>query len=113
MTLPQAADEPLGTGRHDVHGEDLPSVQVLRRIEADIRTGRLLPGSRLAPERELGARLGVARNTLRRALSALADEGPDPGSRVGAAGSSSGRASPSGSKARRASPSGRPGTATS
>ncbi len=50
-------------------------MQVLRRIEADIRTGRLLPGSRLAPERELGARLGVARNTLRRALSTLGARG--------------------------------------
>ena len=67
--------EPDGAGRMDVHGEDLPSVQVLRRIEADIRTGRLAPGSRLAPERELGARLGVARNTLRRALSTLGSRG--------------------------------------
>jgi GntR family transcriptional regulator len=71
----QAVYEPAGTGRHDVHGDDLPSVQVLRRIEADILTGRLLSGSRLAPERELGARLGVARNTLRRALSTLAEKG--------------------------------------
>jgi GntR family transcriptional regulator len=71
----QAVNEPAGTGRHDVHGDDLPSVQVLRRIEADILTGRLLSGSRLAPERELGARLGVARNTLRRALSTLAEKG--------------------------------------
>jgi GntR family transcriptional regulator len=75
MNQRQQTDEPSDTGRRDVHGEDLPSVQVLRRIEADIRTGRLLPGSRLAPERELGARLGVARNTLRRALSALDAKG--------------------------------------
>lgn len=66
---------PAGGGRRDVHGEDLPSVQVLRRIEADILTGRLAPGSRLAPERELGARLGVARNTLRRALATLGEKG--------------------------------------
>jgi GntR family transcriptional regulator len=75
MTQRQAADEPVGTGRHDVHGDDLPSVQVLRRIEADILTGRLVAGSRLAPERELGARLGVARNTLRRALATLSERG--------------------------------------
>jgi GntR family transcriptional regulator len=62
-------------GRRDVHGQDLPSLQVLRRLETDIRTGQLLPGSRLAPERELGARLGVARNTLRRALSTLGERG--------------------------------------
>ncbi len=75
MNQRQDADTGAGTGRKDVHGDDLPSVQVLRRIEADILTGRLLPGSRLAPERELGARLGVARNTLRRALLALAEKG--------------------------------------
>jgi GntR family transcriptional regulator len=75
MSQRQSADEANGTGRRDVHGEDLPSVQVLRRIEADIVTGRLLPGSRLAPERELGARLGVARNTLRRALAVLGSKG--------------------------------------
>jgi GntR family transcriptional regulator len=71
----QAPDAPTGTGRQDVHGDDLLSIQVLRRIEADIVTGRLKPGSRLAPERELGARLGVARNTLRRALSTLGERG--------------------------------------
>jgi GntR family transcriptional regulator len=75
MNERQGADETAGSGRRDVHGDDLPSVQVLRRIEADILTGRLLPGSRLAPERELGARLGVARNTLRRALTTLGEKG--------------------------------------
>jgi GntR family transcriptional regulator len=75
MNQPQATDESSRAGRTDVHGQDLPSVQVLRRIEADILTGRLLPGSRLAPERELGTRLGVARNTLRRALTTLGDRG--------------------------------------
>jgi GntR family transcriptional regulator len=62
-------------GRQDVHGDDLPSIQVLRRIEADILTGRLSPGSRLAPERELCERMGVARNTLRRALLTLGSRG--------------------------------------
>jgi GntR family transcriptional regulator len=75
MNVRQDADEMAAAGRRDVHGTELPSVQVLRRIEADILTGRLLPGSRLAPERELGIRLGVARNTLRRALQALATKG--------------------------------------
>jgi GntR family transcriptional regulator len=75
MNQRQGTIELPDTGRRDVHGRDLPSVQVLRRIEADIITGRLLPGSRLAPERELGARLGVARNTLRRALSTLGAKG--------------------------------------
>ena len=47
----------------------------MRRLEADIASGRLTPGERLAPERELGARLDVARNTLRRALADLAARG--------------------------------------
>jgi GntR family transcriptional regulator len=50
-------------------------VRVIRRLEADIATGLLSPGERLAPERQLGARLDVARNTLRRALVDLAARG--------------------------------------
>lgn len=60
--------------RLDARGDDLAYVAVHRRLEADILTGRLAPGERLAPERELGARLGVARNTLRRALTLLASQ---------------------------------------
>jgi DNA-binding GntR family transcriptional regulator len=75
LNQPEDTQAPAGSGRRDVHGDDLPSIQVQRRIEADILTGRLKAGSRLAPERELGARLGVARNTLRRALSALGEKG--------------------------------------
>ena len=75
MSRGQDTVELPGEGRRDVHGQDLPFVQIQRRIEADILTGRLKPGSRLAPERELGARLGVARNTLRRALSTLGERG--------------------------------------
>ncbi|HET7026979.1 MAG TPA: GntR family transcriptional regulator [Candidatus Limnocylindrales bacterium] len=62
------------TVRLDARGEDLAYVAVHRRLEADILTGRLAPGERLAPERELGVRLGVARNTLRRALLLLASQ---------------------------------------
>jgi GntR family transcriptional regulator len=61
--------------RADASGADLAHVRVLRRLEADIATGRLTPGERLAPERELGERLDVARNTLRRALADLAARG--------------------------------------
>jgi GntR family transcriptional regulator len=63
------------TKRTDAGGRDLAYVRVMRRLEADIATGRLTPGERLAPERQLGARLEVARNTLRRALAALAARG--------------------------------------
>jgi GntR family transcriptional regulator len=61
--------------RADARGSDLAYVRVMRRLEADIATGRLTPGERLAPERQLGARLDVARNTLRRALADLAARG--------------------------------------
>ena len=63
------------TRRTDAHGSDLAYVRVMRVLEADIATGRLTPGERLAPERQLGARLDVARNTLRRALRDLAERG--------------------------------------
>jgi GntR family transcriptional regulator len=64
-----------GTHRRlDPHGDDLAYVAIHRRLEADILTGRLAPGERLASERDLGARLGVARNTLRRALRLLAQQ---------------------------------------
>jgi GntR family transcriptional regulator len=47
----------------------------MRRLEADIATGRLTAGERLASERQLGERLDVARNTLRRALADLEARG--------------------------------------
>jgi GntR family transcriptional regulator len=70
----RGAVEPSGR-RIDAHGDDLPYLQVLRRLEADLATGRLAHGERLASERDLGARLGVARNTLRRALGDLEARG--------------------------------------
>ena len=79
-------------GRRDVHGEDLPSVQVLRRIEADILTGRLKPGSRLAP----GARARRPARGRPEHPSPRPDgarrEGPDPGSRSGRLGGRRARA---------------------
>ncbi len=44
---------------------------VLSRIEADLRDGRLAPGDRLAPERELAVQLGVGRSSVREALRVL------------------------------------------
>jgi GntR family transcriptional regulator len=61
--------------RTDAGGRDLAYVRVMRQLETDIATGRLTPGERLAPERQLGERLDVARNTLRRALADLAARG--------------------------------------
>jgi GntR family transcriptional regulator len=66
---------PQRARRTDAGGRDLAYVRVMRQLETDIATGRLTPGERLAPERQLGARLDVARNTLRRALADLAARG--------------------------------------
>ena len=44
---------------------------VLEHIEGDLLEGRLTPGDRLPPERELAARLGVGRSSVREALRVL------------------------------------------
>ena len=44
---------------------------VLERIESDLLTGRLTPGDRLPPERELSSSLGVGRSSVREALRVL------------------------------------------
>ncbi|HET7030224.1 MAG TPA: GntR family transcriptional regulator [Candidatus Limnocylindrales bacterium] len=72
----QRCQLPTASGRRtDAHGLDLAYVRLIRRIEADIATGRLTAGERLAPERELVERWDVARNTLRKALTDLAARG--------------------------------------
>ncbi|MGV3553348.1 phosphonate metabolism transcriptional regulator PhnF [Rhizobium sp.] len=49
--------------------------QISERIVADISAKGLAPGSRLPTEAELAAQFEVSRNTLRRAMSVLEDEG--------------------------------------
>lgn len=49
--------------------------QIFSLLEADIASGRLGPGSRLATESGLAAEHGVNRHTIRRALAALEQEG--------------------------------------
>ncbi|MCJ1708631.1 FadR/GntR family transcriptional regulator [Microbacterium sp. VKM Ac-2923] len=44
---------------------------VLERIESDLREGRLTPGDRLTPERELATQLGVGRSSVREAIRVL------------------------------------------
>jgi len=44
---------------------------VLEKIESDLLDGRLRPGDRLPPERELAATLGVGRSSVREALRVL------------------------------------------
>jgi GntR family transcriptional regulator, transcriptional repressor for pyruvate dehydrogenase complex len=49
--------------------------ETLDRLGTAIRLGLLAPATRLPPERELCARLGIARSTLRQALAALSESG--------------------------------------
>jgi len=49
--------------------------ETVERLGTAITLGLLPPGSRLPAERELCARLGIARSTLRQALTALAQSG--------------------------------------
>ena len=64
-------------GELDVERDsDVPiSTQIYWQIAYQIDSGRLLPGSRLAPVRELGAALRVNPNTIRAVYRRLADAG--------------------------------------
>ena len=49
--------------------------ETVERLGTAVRLGLLPPGTRLPPERDLCAQLGIARSTLRQALLALAQSG--------------------------------------
>ncbi|HYB22394.1 MAG TPA: GntR family transcriptional regulator, partial [Solirubrobacteraceae bacterium] len=49
--------------------------ETVDRLATAIKLGLLAPGERLPAERELCARLGIARSTLRQALTALTQSG--------------------------------------
>jgi GntR family transcriptional regulator, transcriptional repressor for pyruvate dehydrogenase complex len=49
--------------------------ETVDRLGTAIKLGLLMPGSRLPAERELCTRLGIARSTLRQALTALSQSG--------------------------------------
>jgi DNA-binding transcriptional regulator YhcF (GntR family) len=74
-------DEPIGsapaTTDLDVERDsDVPiSTQIYWQLAYQIDSGRLLPGARLAPVREMGAALRVNPNTIRAVYRRLADAG--------------------------------------
>jgi GntR family transcriptional repressor for pyruvate dehydrogenase complex len=49
--------------------------ETVERLGTAIRLGLLEPGARLPPERDLADQLGIARSTLRQALTALTESG--------------------------------------
>jgi DNA-binding FadR family transcriptional regulator len=49
--------------------------ETVERLGSAIRSGLLVPGSKLPPERELAKRLRISRSTLRQALTALVQSG--------------------------------------
>lgn len=49
--------------------------ETVERLGTAIRIGLLAPGAQLPPERELADQLGIARSTLRQALTALTESG--------------------------------------
>jgi DNA-binding FadR family transcriptional regulator len=49
--------------------------ETVERLGTAIRLGLLGPGARLPPERDLADQLGIARSTLRQALTALTESG--------------------------------------
>jgi DNA-binding transcriptional regulator YhcF (GntR family) len=75
-TTPAAPTSTAG-GDLDVEREsDVPiSTQIYWQLAYQIDSGRLLPGSRLPPVRELGAALRVNPNTIRAVYRRLADAG--------------------------------------
>jgi DNA-binding transcriptional regulator YhcF (GntR family) len=78
-----SSDEQQGQGATGAAGpldverdSDVPiSTQIFWQIAYQIDSGRLLPGARLAPVRELGAALRVNPNTIRAVYRRLADAG--------------------------------------
>ena len=72
IPIPAIGGGDLGVERDS----DVPiSTQIYWQLAYQIDSGRLLPGSRLAPVRELGAALRVNPNTIRAVYRRLADAG--------------------------------------
>ncbi|MCX4686177.1 winged helix-turn-helix domain-containing protein [Kitasatospora purpeofusca] len=59
----------------DPRGAKPPFRQVAAILAAEIKAGKLAPGSPVPSEANLSERFGVARNTVRAALGVLRDDG--------------------------------------
>ena len=49
--------------------------EIVDQIQAQVQTGKLNPGDRLPPERELAEQFGVSRTAVREAIKSLAEKG--------------------------------------
>ena len=79
-------------------GDTAVGAQVVEHVRREIEAGRLGPGDRLPPERELALKMGVGRPSLRSGLRTLQAMGIIP--RAAAPGPSSSRARPSSARRR-------------
>jgi DNA-binding FadR family transcriptional regulator len=79
LTPGTAADEPLLRGADEALFRPIRGgnafEETVERLLQTLRLGVVAPGGRLPPGRELAARLGVSRATLREALATLQDAG--------------------------------------
>jgi DNA-binding transcriptional regulator YhcF (GntR family) len=79
QTTPPSEAAPVSTAGQELDVErdsDVPiSTQIFWQIAYQIDSGRLLPGTRLSPVRELGAALRVNPNTIRAVYKRLAETG--------------------------------------
>ena len=74
MNLPIHRDDPT---IHPVNRQDGVALwrQIVRKLQTDIASSTLKPGTRLPTEAELSAQFGVNRHTVRRALEELSRDG--------------------------------------
>ncbi len=76
IDLPTTPDSPAGRDLDVTRDSDVPiSTQIYWQLVYQIDSGRLQPGARLSPVRELGAALRVNPNTIRAVYRRLADGG--------------------------------------
>ncbi|MGV9774661.1 MocR-like pyridoxine biosynthesis transcription factor PdxR [Streptosporangium sp. NPDC003464] len=72
----EPADQGAGSDLHlDLAGGGGVRARLMRALREAIRSGRLVPGTRLPPYRTLALDLGIARNTVAEAYAELVEEG--------------------------------------